>query len=60
MRLLAEIRQYYGQGFLADTKVVVAHPVVRNNFLAAYKLNFLFFKQRKREGEALCVTNPES
>ena len=38
--LIVLLRDMYGDSFLADTRIVLAHPVHRNNFILTYGQNF--------------------
>ena len=39
--MVASLRTLTKSSFLDDLRMVIAHPVVRNSFLEAYRLNFV-------------------
>ena len=46
--LVTKLRDEYGEAFMDGTRIVVAHPVRKNNFLISYRHNFLLNNGRSR------------
>ena len=52
MELVSRLRRVHGQNFLANTRVVIAHPVKKNLFLSIYRYNFLLGSRSIGRGRA--------
>ena len=48
--LLQQLRSCTGNGFLARSKVIIAHPMQRNAFIDTYKFNFIRTFERNMGG----------
>ena len=46
--IVKKLQDEYGEAFMDGTRIVVPHPVRKNNFLISYRHNFLLDRGRSR------------